>query len=798
MFKDLLHTLRQLRRNPGFGFAAVLSLALGIAATTAVFSVIYGLLMHPYPYRSADRMIGILAEDKGGNRNHVLVTGSQFEQIQQVASIESAAAWQSWDLPMTGAELPEDVRSTFLTANASSYFGVPPFLGRGLLPSDVPEHRPAQAVAVLSYAFWQRHYHASRDVLGKVLELEHKSYAIVGVLPPRFTWTGADVYLPLEIPYGAHSVVGFSAILKPGVSVEAARRQFQALFEQFAKENPARFTNGFRVRIERLTDRYDKSLRHTLYVLFGAVLLLLAIGCANVSILLLARGASRRAELSLRAALGASRFRIVRQLLTESLVIALSGAFMGVLLALYAVPLIVKWLPRYSYPAEAAIAVNVPVLVFCALLAFITSLVFGLSPALQLSRSGINLRGSRRRRTHSTLIAGQIALTLLLLTVAGGAAQTFFRLIHTNLGYDPQHTMSVGIPVHPGSHHTWQARAAYFDRLRASVAALPEVVSVANSFDATPPFNGVNQRFEILNRITGPGDESRVNLVGPQYFSVLHIPVRQGRIWNRVETLRGAHLAAINETMARRYWPAGDAIGHAIRMPDLKEELPMRLAAPASDQWFQIAAIVADVRNDGLLTPVKPAIYLPYTIWMGLEMDLLVRTHGAPLSVLHAVRARVQAVDPDQEVDQYVPSLEELIGMQTEWQRGRLMAMLFGVFALLALALATAGLYSVVSFSVVRRTNEFGIRMALGAQRSHVLRTVLLSASSAVGSGVLVGFLLSAGLNSLLVRWTDIGSRHPLLLVAAALLLVLASLLAALLPARRASAIDPMEALRYQ
>jgi predicted permease len=438
------------------------------------------------------------------------------------------------------------------------------------------------------------------------------------------------------------------------------------------------------------------------------------------------------------------------------------------------------------------------VLVFCALLALITSLGFGLSPAIQLSRSGISLRGSRTRRTHTILIAGQIALTLLLLTVAGGAAQTFFRLIHADLGYDPQHTMNVGIPVHPDRNHTWEARAAYFDRLRASVATLPQVVSVANSFDATPPFNGVNQRFEIINRISGSRNESRVNLVGSEYFSVLHIPVRQGRIWNRVETLRGAHLAAINETMARRYWPNGDAIGHAIRMPEIKQELPMHLAAPASDRWFQITAIVADVRNDGLLEPVKPAIYLPYTIWMGLEMDLLVRTHGAPLSILHAVRARVQAVDPDQEVDQYVPSLEELIGMQAEWQRGRLMAMLFGAFAVLALALATAGLYSVVSYSVARRTNEFGIRMALGAQRSQVLRMALVSTSGAVAAGVLAGLVLSASLNSLLVRWADTGSRDPLLLLAAALLLVVTALVAGILPARRASTIDALKALRCE
>jgi predicted permease len=512
----------------------------------------------------------------------------------------------------------------------------------------------------------------------------------------------------------------------------------------------------------------------------------------------LARGASRRHELGIRTAIGASRTRIVRQLLTESLALSLSGAFLGVLLAYGTVPLIVRWLPQSSYPREAAIAINVPVLASCAVLAFLTPILFGLSPALRLSTPDVNVRGARGRRIPAILITGQIALTLLLLTVAGGAAQAFLRLMHASLGYDPHNTMDVGIPVHTGSHPGWEARTAYFDRLRSRVAELPEVISVANSFDATPPFNGANQRFEIMGQTTRSYNESRLNLVGPEYFSVLHVPLKQGRVWNRAETMRGARVAAINETMARRYWPNGDGRGHAIRMPELKESPPMRLAAPDSDRWFHIVGIVGDVRNDGLLSPVKPAIYLPYTIWMGLEMNLLVRTHMPPLTVLHAVRARIQSVDSDQEVDQYVPSLEELIGMQTEWQRGRLMAILFGAFAVLALVLATAGLYSVVAYSVARRTNEFGIRMALGAQRSHVFRNVLLSTSAAVGTGIFVGLLLSAALNSLLVKWADTGSRDPSLLLAATLLLLLASLLAGILPARRASAIDPMEALRYQ
>jgi ABC-type antimicrobial peptide transport system permease subunit len=262
--------------------------------------------------------------------------------------------------------------------------------------------------------------------------------------------------------------------------------------------------------------------------------------------------------------------------------------------------------------------------------------------------------------------------------------------------------------------------------------------------------------------------------------------------------MRGAHVAAINETMAHRYWPNGDAVGNAIRMPGLRGSPPLRLAAPNGDQWFQIVGIVGDVRNDGLRNPVKPAIYLPYTIWMGLEMNLLVRTHVSPLSLLHAARAQVQRVNSDQEVDQYVPTLEELITTQPEWQRERLMTVLFGAFGLFALIVAATGLYSVASYAVAQRTNEFGIRMALGAQRCHVLWTVLLSTSAAVGSGMLVGLMLSAGLNSWLVKWTDSGSRDPFLLLAAALLLAFTSLLAGLFPARRASTIDPIASVRFE
>ncbi len=806
-WQDIRLAPRGLIKNSGSTLAAVFSLALGIGAATAIFSVIYAVLMNPYPYKAADRMVTLMTEDRGGNLSGVLLTGSQFEELRQAKSVEEAIAWQSWDLPLTGTELPEDVRAEFFTSNAASYFGVPPLLGRGLLPSDAPPARDAQPVAVLSYQFWERHFGGSPAVLGKDLQLLHKNYTIVGVLPPRFTWNGADVYLPLRVSYDPHSVLGFSVRLRPGISLQGANGEFQALFQQFAKQNPERFRSGFRIRSERLNERYGQNLKHALWLLFGAVLLVLLIGCANVSILLLARGASRQRELAVRAAIGASRSRILRQLLAESLVLALGGAGLGAAMASGMVQVIGRWLPYGSYPREAAIAVNIPVLLFSVGLGLATSICFGLWPALRLSRSeaaqtmqlcsrriaGSGLRG---KRAHSTLIAGQMALTLLLMSAASAAMQGLVQLTHSKLGYSPDHTIDVGVPVHPGTYGKWEARAAYFDELRRRVAALPEVVAVADSISATPPTSGVSERFELMGRPGEKYNEARLNLVSPEYFSVLRVPLLRGRIWSEAETTRGAHVTIISETMARRYWPNGDALGHAIRMPELRGEEPLEVAAPGSNGWFQIVGIVADARNDGLLKPAKPTVYFPYTIWMGVEMDLLVRTQVAPAPVLRAIRKQIQAVDSNQEVDQYTPTLEELIRIQPEWQREHLVTILFGAFAGLALALAVVGLYSVVSYGAAQRTNEFGIRMALGAQRSDVLWSVLFSTAGSVGSGIAAGLALSAMLSQVLAKWAEGTRRDPLILVAVALVLMGVAALAGWLPARRAAGIDPMAALR--
>jgi putative ABC transport system permease protein len=557
-----------------------------------------------------------------------------------------------------------------------------------------------------------------------------------------------------------------------------------------------------------LNEDFVKQLGGTLYLLFGAVALLLMIGCGNVSILQLARATGRSHEFAVRSAIGASRNRIIRQLLTESLLLSLTGAALGILAAYKALGTIVANLPEYSFPHEAAIRINLPVLFFSVFVAVGTGILFGLWPALQLSRPEVSqvmqsntrktTKGVSGRRTHGALIAGQIALTLLMLAGAGAAIEGFMRLVHTDLGYDPHNTMSVGIPIHDGTYKTWAERAPYFEQLHDKVAEVPGVTVAAVSSNATPPSNGFSTKFEILGKPAAQDQELRVNLVSPEYFPALRIPILQGRIWDQTENHRGAPLVVINQTLARRYFPNGDAVGHSIKVPELTARPPYLLTAPGSDGWLLITGVTADKRDDGLSKPILPEGFVPYTMAMGMYTQILVRSEVPPLTLLHAVRAKVNSIDHDQQTNGNVKDLEHWIMEQPEWARGRLVAWLFGAFAALALALAAVGLYSVVSYTVVQRTNEFGIRMALGAPRGHLLRIVFASTVTSVGAGIVAGLALSLALNKVMALWAEESSRDPLLLAASTLTLALVATVACSLPARRAAAVDPMKAIRYE
>lgn len=808
VLQDLRFALRQLRTSPGFTSVAVLSLALGIGATTAVFSVIYAVIMNPYPYANSDRMVHLVVKDNSGNHRWISLTGPQLRQLRTAQSVESVAAMNDWNLTITGGDLPEDVSAVYFTGNAFTHFGVPALLGRGILPADAPEGQDPQPVAVLGYQFWQRHYNGDPAVIGKTIQLTHKSYTIVGIARPRFTWGDGDVYLPWKFTADPARTVMPMVRLKPGVSHAAANAEFQSFFELFAKETPTHFPEHFKTAIQGLNDQFLERLGGSLSLLFGAVGLLLLIGCGNVSILLLARGTARQHEMAVRSAIGAARNRIVRQLLTEALLLSFSGTLLGILLGYKLLAVIVNWLPAFSFPHEAAIKMNLPVLLFSVGLALVTGIVFGISPALQFSHPDIGqvmqsstrktTTGVKGRRIHTTLIAGQIALTMVMLASAAAAMQAFLRMMHVELGYDPHYVMSVGIPVHDNSYTTWQARATYFSQLREKIAAMPQVALAGISTNATPPDNGWEQRFEISGKPSAEQQRARANFISPEYFPVLRIPLLQGRIFDQTETAHATRLAVINQTMARQYFPNGDAIGGQLRLPELKGEPPFQLTAPGSDSWFQIVGVTGDVRDDGLNKPVKPEFYVPYTIMMPVWTQVLVRAQVEPLSLLRQVRVQIQSVDPDQQTFHNVNSLEQWITNQQEYAREHMIAFLFALFALLALGLAAAGLYSVVSYSVAQRTSEFGIRIALGALRRDVLWIVFRSAASSVGSGVLAGLVLAIAMNRVLARWIEGSSRNPAVLLGVTVLLIVTAAIACLIPARRASAVDPMEALRYE
>jgi putative ABC transport system permease protein len=809
MLQDLRFAWRELRKRPGLALTAIVSLTLGIGATTSVFSVIYGLLANPYPYQGADRMIHLTVVNESGDTRWIAVTGPQLKLLRQVKCLESvAASWGTWNLTTTDEDLPQDVPSTQLTGNAGIHFGVPAMLGRTLIPSDAPDGQDPQPVVVLSYLFWQRHFNSNPTVVGRNLQLVHKNYTIVGVLPPRFTWDDAAVYLPLKLTNDANITYGPLIRLKPGVTHAAANAELQPLIEQFAKETPSHFPKKFRVHVKGFNEQFEERLGPSLYLLFAAVSLLLLIGCANVAILLLARGTARQHELAVRSAIGATRWRIQRQLLTEALALSLCGALGGILLAYRLLPLLVTWLPEYSFPHEASLRISLPVLGFSVALAILTGVLSGLAPAFHFSRPQIAhlmhstsrraTGGARGKRTHDLLVAGQIALSLLLLTSAAAAINGFVRLIQTNLGYDPHHTMSVGIPVHQNSHVSWEERSNYFNQLLSRVQAMPEVVSAGISTNATPPSNGWDQLFEIYGRPAGQQQQVRANFVSPEYFSVLRIPLLLGRLWDHPEMVRGARLAVINQTMARQYWPQGDAVGKLVRLPDLKAEPPFSQSVPDSNSWVQIIGVVGDARDDGLRKPIKPAVFVPFTLQMQMWTQILVRTQVPPLAVLNRVRAEVKAVDADQQVFGQTHDLEQWIRDESEYSYGRLVAALFSGFSILGLALAAIGLFSVVSYAVAQRTNEFGIRMALGATRGQVLKLVLGSIVRSVAGGLACGLVLSLMSKDILSKWAEGSAANPIAFAAVTLLLVVTSAAAALLPARRASSVDPMDALRYE
>jgi predicted permease len=814
--QDLRFTARQLLKNKSFTLTAILSLALGIGAATAVFSVVYGVLVDPYPYKDAKRMVHVELFDKDGRQmGLVFNTGSELNDLKQAKCVDEIFMQGGNTVPMTGSnQIPVSVQLGEYTTNLFEYMGVPPLMGRQFTTADMTDGK-ASPVAVLSYLFWKKQFGANRDVLGKTIELDHKLYTIIGVAAPRFTWGDSDVYVPYTPTGDPHDYRNSFIKLKPGVTLEAANAELQPLVLSFRDRDPKNYAPVTRIKTVTLNEQVLGQFSGTLMLLFGAVVLLLIIGCANVSILMLARGTARMHELALRSSMGASRWRIMRQLLTESVLLSLSGAVIGVLLAFAAVKWIAAALPFYSFPHEAAIHVSIPVLAFSVVVAVITGILFGMSPALQLSRpnlseliqsgAGRHSGGGSDRKTHRMLIGGQVALTLVLLTIAGAATRAFLTAYRVPLGFDVDKVTSLNLGLPRKSYPGWTERANKYESVRQAIASAPGVEQVTVSTTWLPPMQGYSVKTEIEGKQELTGIQSQVVLTTPEMFETLGIPLVQGRDFTQAEMMRGAHVALVNQAFVRKYLGNGDPLGHHVKSPMLKFDQQDFVFGDDNEGWFEVIGVVADARNNGGFRngeangkeqPIEPSFYVPHTMVLTPFMNFLVRTKGDADSAIHSAEQRVQALDPEiAVVDQHPLTwyMETMI-----WGQQRFIAALFAAFSVLGLVLAATGLYSVVSYSVNQRYQEMGIRMALGAQRLNIIELVLRSVASTVGVGIVVGLVVSIALNKIVSHWVLSSSRDPLVLLAVALILVVIALLACILPARRAATLDPMKALRTE
>ncbi len=800
---DLRNALRIFRRSPGFAATAVVSLAVGIAAATGLFSIVNAALLNPFPFADINRIVRLDMIDKGKPRG-LGVTARQLVALQHSDVLDGAFVSNTWEMTLTGQDLPEAVGTQYFSANALNVLGVPPLLGRVFNEADGPAGEQPQRVVVLTYRFWQRHFGGRPEAVGQTLYLNREPYTVIGVLSRQYFYTGPEILVPIHLTFDPNFAWGVQARLKRGVNPRMAEQRLQPLFDQFAKEAPQRFPKGVRPLVRSLVETQRAAgFVPTLLLIFAASMLLLLLACANVSILLLARGTSRAHEFAVRAAIGASRGRLMRQLLVESLLLAFSGAALGVAAGYWGLPAMLRLLPPNSVPVGnlMAVPVNVPVLLFSAGLAMASALICGLSPALLFSRPRLTATarttaGVESRRAHHLLLAAQIALTVLLLAGTGATVRGLIGLYQTSLGYDPSNVIIASINLPENSHTEWADRATFYERLRNQMADVPDIESVALATNSgIPPQSGQRSVVEVPGQDMTGGEAPILQRISAHYFATMKIPLIRGRVWSDSESAGTPHVAVVNQTMARELWPDESAIGRRVRMPEyIRSTSYFRLPAPGSDGWFEIIGVVGDTPNVGLHEPPAPSIYVPYTLMLSDTQNVILRTRRDSLAMTRSIREAVRTVDPNQPVN-WVRTAEDALA-DAGWARERFVTLLLLGFAVFALMLAVVGLYSVVSYSVSCRFKEFSIRMALGASRGRIVNAAVQPAVLAIVAGLFAGLILSVGLNKVVAQWSIGNLNDPVVLVAVSLVLFVVTMMSAAIPANRAASIQPADALR--
>lgn len=798
MFSDLRYAVRQLVKNPGFAAVAILTLALGIGACTAIFSVVNGVLLQPLDYPQPDRIVVIRETNLPAFPEFAVSPPNYLDWEKQTKSYACLAAYSGSQINLTGEGEPQRLIGVKATAHYFDVYGIKPVLGRWFVPE---EDAPGKNhVVVLSHPFWQRVFGGERKVIGRSIQLNGEPYTVIGIAPPGFgqaskvdTWTPMG-FKPDETNGDARGGHYLNAIgrLRPGVTVAQARAELEVLAAQLARQYPDS-NKGWGVVMAPMLDYAVRDVRAILYTLLGAVGCVLLIACANIANLLLARATARHRELAIRTALGASRIRLVRQLLTESVILALAGGAAGILLACWGLDLLLALAPS-TLPRTGDIHLDGTVLVFALVLSALTGVVFGIAPALLAAHTDVQeglkqgARGSTdaRGRLRGALVVIEVAFALVLLGAAGLLARSFMQLTHVDPGFAPENATAMRLALPEKKYEKPEQQLAFSNAVLARLRALPGVEAVGLTH-SLPLLSDWVLGFKIAGRPeVPPSDMPSTNYysVTPDYFRAMGIRLVRGRVFNEHDDARAPRVAIINETLARQFFPNEDPLGKQI------------LVTQGPDVWRQIVGIVADIKQYGVDKETTSQSYEPFAQAPFRSLNFVLRTKGSSASLAGALRPAVYAVDKDQPIGTIQP-LEEILGATIAKQRFAMLLLL--VFSSVALIIAAVGIYGVMAYSVVQRTGEFGIRMALGAQRSDVLRLVLSSAGKLVGLGLLLGlgatFVASRVMGSLLFQTN---AHDPLTFGLTTLLLASVALAACFLPARRATRVNPIEALRAE
>ena len=798
MFQDLRYGVRMLLKKPGFTLIAVLTLALGIGANTAIFSFVNNLLLRPLPFSEPEQLVRVYEKRIRQGRIRNPVSGPDFLDWRQQQSVfQQMAAFDNGSANLTGMGEPEQLTGLRITADLLTLLRVSPARGRAFAPE---EFKPDSTDAVIvSHGLWQRRFGGKNDIIGQSLTLNGRSRTVVGVMPQEFQFFDKDVefWSPLFInPQSNRADHAFNVIarLKAGLTLVQAQAEMETIAARLEQQYPD-LNTGHNVNVFPLHDETVGNLSHGLWVLMGAVGFLMLIACTNVANLLLARTVVRSREMAIRAALGAHSWRVIRQLLTESLLLATSGGALGLLLGYLGINLLIALSPDNT-PRLHEVRLDFTVLGFTLLLSLVTGIIFGLLPAFQSAKPDLtealkeSNRGSvaafQRHRARSLLVIAEVAIALVVLTGAGLMVRSFVQLRAVNPGFNQENVLTVQLSLVGSKHRGPQMQTAFVERALERLGTLPGAQS-AGAVVALPfgRFPGGGRGFEIENRPQQPDEirNARFNSCSPNYFRTLDTPLLKGRDFTARDAQGEPEVAIINESMARRYWQAEDPLGHRIRLT-------------GNNPWRTIVGVVGDVHSKELKVEPGPEMFFPFQQSPFPVFSLMVRAVDDPKSLIGAVRSEIRGIDPDLPVSE-IATMEELVTVSIAPQR--LNTFLIGLFSALALTLAAIGIYGVMSYAVTQRTQEIGIRLALGAKPDDVLKLVVKQGMALVLIGIAVGLTASFGLTRLLKTLLfTVSPTDPLTFTVIPLSLTLVALFACYLPARRAAKVDPLIALRAE